>query len=114
MTEKVRQAILPPARVRPQDDLGVRLRAPAVITEGGTQSAEVVDLAVERDQRRTVGAGHWLAAGGREVDDREPVVPEPHPGAARFHDDLLASAVGSAMVLTLDHSTEHGAEVGWL
>ncbi|MFO0636680.1 MAG: hypothetical protein U0168_27930 [Nannocystaceae bacterium] len=49
----------------------------------------VVDLAVEGDPQRTVGAGHGLRA-GRQIDDREAAMAEAEASA-----QLDAAAVGA-------------------
>src|SRR3989442_3379999 len=67
------------------DHLGVRTGPKAVTLrlQLGDQGVEVVDLTVEGDPDRPVLVRERLLA-GREVDDREPPVAEPHVAAAAF------------------------------
>ena len=58
------------------------------------QRFEVVDLAVEREHVTPVGGRHRLVPERREIDDRQPAVPERDP---RVRVDPVARVVGPAV-----------------
>ena len=78
-----------------QQHLGVGVGAEAVALglELRLQLAVIVDLAVEGDGERAVGAVHRLRAALGQIDDREPPVGEADPPVGR---EPVAAAVGPA------------------
>jgi hypothetical protein len=62
---------------------------------------EVVNLAVVGDPESPVLARHWLVAGGADVDDGEPSVPETHVSRC-----VQALIVRTAMCDQVVHATE--------
>ena len=84
------------------DDLGVRPRAKAMAecSQFGDELLEVVDLAVVVDPRRLILILQSLLS-GRDVDDRQTTVSEPH---TRLHVDR--TRIGTAVVLHLVHPAQ--------
>ena len=87
--------------------LGVRVAAEAVsgFLELPSQLAEVVDLAVVRDDVAPAARRHGLRALGTQVDDREPAMAQRH-AAARI--DPGTAVVGAAVAQRVRH-LQHAA-----
>ena len=99
-----------PALVEREDDLGISAGAEtvAVALELGLVVVRVVDLAVEEQRGRAVGAGHRLVSTGRKVDDLQPV--ETQRGvrdAAAQRQAECAAIVRTAMTNHVRHRPEH-------
>ena len=95
----------PELLVAVDDDLRVGARGEAVPPgcERLSQLGEVVDLAVEHHGDGAVLVEHRLVA-CRQIDDAEPPVPEPHPGA-----DVEAVGVGAPMPQLRRHAAQEPA-----
>ena len=93
---KTAQALLAPRGISREDDFGiaVAVKSATQLREFAAQLAEIVDLAVENDHETSVGGKHRLMAGGREVDDRQPLVRKSDSSLAV---DPVALIVGPAM-----------------
>ena len=85
--------------------VGVGTEATALGFELGLELAVIVDLAVEGDGERAVGAVHRLRAALGKIDDGEPPVGEADPAVGR---QPVAAAVGAAR----RHAGVHAPELG--
>ena len=97
------QAGIAPPEIRGQHDLGVGAAGVRVVGQFRPKLDVVVDLAVEVDPHGTVGRGHRSVPGGRQVDDREPVVAEPDRALGV---DVDAGVVRAPMAERRDHGVQ--------
>ena len=102
------QAVHAPAPVRAQDHLGVRRRAEGALAEHLAHLDVVVDLAVV-SQPGAITVGHGLIA-AREIDDRQPPVPERHAAALALPE---AVAIGPAVCDQVVHGLHDGQQAAW-
>ena len=100
----------PLALVEREDDLGISAGAEtvAVALEFGLVIERVVDLAVEEQRGRAVGARHRLVSTGRKVHDLQPVKPQRGVrDAAAQRQAECAAIVCTAMTNHVRHRPEH-------
>ena len=104
-------AVVTPLLVGVNDALGVARRAEAMAEcfELRLQFAVVVDLAIECDPHRTVFIRERLMS-AREIDDREPPVPECRAArsASVVRRKVVAIVIRPAMAQYAGHSAQHG------
>src|SRR5262249_55202043 len=101
----------PPFNDRSQHHLGIRVTAKAVPQgpELLAQHAKVENFAVECHDVSTAGRMHGLMPFGREIDDRQPAVPERDAGLCV---DPLAIVVRATMAESFRHpSCDHAKHV---
>jgi hypothetical protein len=108
--EPLEHPLDPVALVEREDHLGVSAGAEtiAVALEFGLMVERVVDLAVEEQRGRAVGARHRLVSTGRKVEDRQPVETQRGVGNAAAQRQAEGSAiVWPAMTNHVRHRPEH-------